>query len=89
VEKYSTLLDQRNQAQLQYLQNPSQTNGCSTNNIRREGSRIFRKNRNIWKTKLSLKQIFRTKVPETCLEKSYETATNLVKDNNGDLLAAP
>jgi hypothetical protein len=36
------LLDQRKQAKLQWLQDPSQANGDNLNNIRREATRHFR-----------------------------------------------
>jgi len=42
-EECSKLLDQRKWAKLQWLQNPSQTNGGSVNNLTPEMSRIFRK----------------------------------------------
>jgi hypothetical protein len=38
----SKLLDQRKQAELQWLQDPSEINGDNLNNIRREASRHFR-----------------------------------------------
>jgi hypothetical protein len=42
------LLDQRKQADLQWLQDPSEINGDNMNNLRREASRHFRnKIRNI------------------------------------------
>jgi hypothetical protein len=52
-EECSKLLDQRKQAKLQWLQNPSEVNGDNLNNVRRETSRHIRKKReNIRKTKL-------------------------------------
>jgi hypothetical protein len=41
-EGFSKLLDQRKQAKLQWLQDPSEINGDNLNNIRRETSRHFR-----------------------------------------------
>jgi hypothetical protein len=41
-DKCSKLIDQRKQAKLQWLQNPSQINGDNLQNVRRETSRIFR-----------------------------------------------
>jgi hypothetical protein len=38
----SVLLDQKKQAKLQWLQDPSEINGDELNNIRRETSRHFR-----------------------------------------------
>jgi hypothetical protein len=42
-EECPQLLDQKRQAKLQWLQNPSQTNGNNLNSVRRETSRTFRK----------------------------------------------
>jgi hypothetical protein len=41
-EGCSKLIDQRKQAKLQWLQDPSEINGDNPNNIRRETSRHFR-----------------------------------------------
>jgi hypothetical protein len=41
-EGCSKLLDQRKQAKLQWLQDPSEINGDNLNNVRREASRHFR-----------------------------------------------
>jgi hypothetical protein len=41
-QKCSKLLDQRKQAELQLLQDPSEINGDNLNNVRREASRFFR-----------------------------------------------
>jgi predicted metallo-beta-lactamase superfamily hydrolase len=41
-DKYSKLIDRRKQAELQWLQNPSQVNGDNMDNIRREASSTFR-----------------------------------------------
>jgi hypothetical protein len=42
-KRCSKLLDQRKQAKLQCLQDPSEINGDKLNNIRRESNRRFRK----------------------------------------------
>jgi hypothetical protein len=53
-DESSKLIDQRKQAKLQWLQNPSQTNGDNLQNLRRETSRIFRKkNRGYLKDKIN------------------------------------
>jgi hypothetical protein len=41
-EGYPKLLDQRKQAKLQWLQDPSEINGNNLNNVRREASRYFK-----------------------------------------------
>jgi hypothetical protein len=40
-DEYSKLLDQRKQAKLQWLQDPSEINGDNLNNVRREATRYF------------------------------------------------
>jgi len=46
-------LDERKQAEMQWVQDPSQSNVDNMNNVRREACRHFRnKKRNIWKLKL-------------------------------------
>jgi hypothetical protein len=53
-EKCSKLLDQKREAKLQWFQDPSQINGDSLNNIRRESSRHFRnKTREYMKDKIN------------------------------------
>jgi hypothetical protein len=94
-EKCSKLLDQRNQAKLQWLQNTSQTNGDNLSNITHKTSRPFRnEKRECLKEKLmSLKQTVRTEISQTYirgineLKKHYQRRSNLVKNENGDLLA--
>jgi hypothetical protein len=68
-EKCSKLLDQRKQAKLQWLQDPSEINTDHLNNIRREISRHFRnKKREYLKKKLMrLKRTGRTRILETCI----------------------
>jgi hypothetical protein len=51
-DECSKLLDQRKQAKLQWLQNPSQTNGDNMNNVRRETNRNLRKKRENPKEKI-------------------------------------
>jgi hypothetical protein len=53
-EVCSKLIDQRKQAKLHWLQNPSQINGDNLRNLRRETSRIFRsKKREYLKDKIN------------------------------------
>jgi uncharacterized NAD(P)/FAD-binding protein YdhS len=50
----SKLLDQRKQAKLQWLQDPSEINGDNLNNVRSEASRYFRnKKRQYLKDKIN------------------------------------
>jgi hypothetical protein len=53
-EGYSKLLDQRKEAKLNWLQDPSEINGDNLNNLRREASRYFRnKKRKYLKDKIN------------------------------------
>jgi hypothetical protein len=81
---------------LQWLQDPSEINGDNLNNARCEASRYFRnkkkdylkdkinelarnsKNKNIRDLNRSIKEF----------KRGYQPRKNLVKDENGDLLAA-
>jgi hypothetical protein len=69
-EGCSKLLDQRKEAKLQWLQDPSETNGDNLNDVRRVASRHFRnKKRECLKDKIiSLQRIVRTRTSETCIE---------------------
>jgi Zn-finger nucleic acid-binding protein len=69
-EGCSKLLDQRKQAKLQRLQDPSEINGDNMNNVRHEASRYSRnKKREYLKTKvMSLQLTVRTRTSETCIE---------------------
>jgi hypothetical protein len=69
-EKYSKLLDQRKQDELQWLQNPSETNGDNMNNVRHENSRTFRnKKREFLKEKINeLETSSKNKKSETYIE---------------------
>jgi hypothetical protein len=94
-EGCSKLLDQRKQAKLQWLQDPSEINGDSLNNIRLEASRYFRnKKREYLKDKInelatnsknkSIRDLYRG-INE--FKRGYQPRNNLVKDKNGGLLA--
>ncbi|PNF20380.1 hypothetical protein B7P43_G10237 [Cryptotermes secundus] len=95
AEGCSQLLDQRRQAKLQWLQDPSELNGDNLNNIRRETHRHFRnKKREYLKTKIdelarnsknkNIRDLFRG---INDFKRGYQPRSNLVKDENGDLLA--
>jgi hypothetical protein len=91
-EGCSKLLDQRKQAKLQWLQDPS---GDNLNNVRHEASRHFRnKKREYLKDKINeLEMNSKDKnITDLCrgineCKKGYQLRNNLVKDENGDLLA--
>ncbi|PNF30898.1 hypothetical protein B7P43_G05207 [Cryptotermes secundus] len=94
-EGCSKLLDQRKQAKLQWLQDPSELNGDNLNNIRCETSRHFRnKKREYLKDKIdelamnsknkNIRDLYRG---INDFKRGYQPSSNLVKDENGDLLA--
>jgi hypothetical protein len=88
-------LYQRKQAKLQWLRHPSEINGDNLNNVRRETSRHFRnRKREYLKGKINelamnsknknIRDLYRG-INE--FKKSYQHRSNLVSDENGDLLA--
>jgi hypothetical protein len=91
----SKLLDQSKQSKLQWVQDPSEINGDSLKNIRRETSRHFRnKKREYLKGKINelamnsknknIRDLYRG-INE--FKRGYQPRSNLVKDENGDLHA--
>jgi hypothetical protein len=89
-------MDQRKQAKLQWLQNPEQTNRDNLQSVRHETSRIFRKKkREHLKGKImSWKLIIKAITLEICkgikeLKNGYHPRINIIKDENGNLLADP
>jgi hypothetical protein len=69
-EGCSKLLDQRKQAKLQWLQDPSEINGDNLKNVKRETSRHFRNKKSEYlKGKINeLKRTVRIRTSETCIE---------------------
>ncbi|PNF13747.1 hypothetical protein B7P43_G14087 [Cryptotermes secundus] len=89
------LEDQRNQAKMHWLQDPNKINGDNLNNIRRETRRHFRnKKREYLKDKIdkfamnsenrNIRDLYRG---INDFKRVYQPSSNLVKDENGDLLA--
>jgi hypothetical protein len=81
---------------MQWLQDPNQSNVDSLNNVRREESKYFWNKKNEYlKPKIDeVETDSKIKIPETCLyrgtndfKKGYQTRTNIVKDEKGDLVA--
>jgi hypothetical protein len=79
------------------LQNPSQINGCNLQNVRLETSRTFRKKkREYLKRKINeleinnknknIRDLYRN-INE--FKKGYQSRINIIKDENGNLLADP
>jgi hypothetical protein len=94
-EECSELVDKREQAKLQWLQDPSEVNEDNLSDERREVSRHFRNNkREYLKDKINelesnsknmnIRDLYRG-INE--FKKGYQPRTNLVKNERGDLLA--
>jgi hypothetical protein len=94
-KEYSELLDQRKQAKLQWLQDPSEINGDNLNNVRHEATRYFRnKKREYLKDKINelatnrknwnIRDLYRG-IHE--FKRGYQPRGNYMKDKIGDLLA--
>jgi hypothetical protein len=90
----SKLLDQRKQAKLQTLQNPSQINRDNLNNVRQTIKHFSNKKREYMKDRINelethsknnnIRDLYRA-INE--FKKGYQPITNLVKDEDGNLLA--
>jgi hypothetical protein len=85
------------QAKLRWLQNPSQTNGDNLQNLRHETSRTIRKRtREYMKGKFNefdsnnknknIRDLYRG-INE--FKKGYQPRINIIKDENGNLIADP
>jgi hypothetical protein len=90
----SKLLDQRKEAKLQWLQDPSEINGDNLNNVRHEANRHVRnKKRDYLKDKINelatnrknknIRDLYRG---INGYKRGYQRRNNLLKDENGDLL---
>jgi hypothetical protein len=94
-EGCSKLLDQRKQVKLLWLQDPTEISGGNLNNVRREANIYFtNKKREYVKDKINelarnsknkdIRDLYRG-INE--FKRGYQPRNNLVKDENGDLLA--
>jgi hypothetical protein len=94
-DESSELTAQRRQTKLKSLQNPSQINGDNLQNLRRETSTTFRnKKREYAKNKINgqetnnknknIRDLYRG-INE--FKKGYQSRINIIKDENGNLLA--
>jgi len=88
-------LDQRKEAEMQWVQDPCQSNVDNRNNVRRDASRHFRnKKKKYLKAKIeeletnskikNIREIYRG---INDFKKGYQPGTNIVKDDKGDLVA--
>jgi hypothetical protein len=91
------LVDRREQAKLQWLQDPSEVNEDNLSNVRREASRRFRnKKREYLKGKINelesnsknkgIRDLYRG---ITEFKKGYQPKTKLAEDEKSDVLADP
>jgi hypothetical protein len=96
-ERCSKLLDQRKEAKLQWLQAPSYINAYNLNNVKPEASRYFR-NKKMENLKNKINELAtnsKNKNKNTRdlyrgineFKRGYQLRNNLMKDENGDLLA--
>jgi hypothetical protein len=91
------LVDRRKQAELQWLQDPSEANEDNLIDVRQEASSYFRnKKREYLENKINeleldsknknIRDLYRG-INE--FQRDYQHRTNLIKDKRGDLLADP
>jgi hypothetical protein len=86
-DECSKIIDHQKQAKLQWLQNPSQISGDNLQNLRHETSRTYRnKEREYVKGKINELDLYRG-INE--FKKDYQPRINIIKDENGNLLADP
>jgi hypothetical protein len=93
--KCAEYLEKRKQAKIQWLQNPNQNNGNNLHDVRREASRYFRnKKKEYLKAKINeletnsknknIRDLYRG---VNDFKRGYQPRTNVVKDENGAVVA--
>jgi hypothetical protein len=95
TEGCSELSDQRKPAKLQWLQDPRELDGNNLNNISRKGSKHFRNKKRKYLKYLIYELVMNNKNKDIMklhkgmneFKTSYQPRNNLVKDENGALLA--
>ena len=88
-------LDQRKQAKMQWIHDPSCSNVDNLNNVRRDASRHFRNKMKAYlkakveelETNNKIKYIRELYRHIKDFKKGYQARTNIVKDDKGDLFA--
>ena len=88
------ILDQRKDAKMQWIQNPSQSNVDNLNNVRRDASRHFRNKKKDMRAKIeeletnskinNIRDLYRG---INDMKEGYQPRTRVVKDEKGDLVA--
>ena len=94
-EECSGFLDQRKQAKMQWIQDPSQRNIDNLNNVRRDATRHFRNKKKAYLKAIIEELETNSKINNfrewyrgiSDFKKGYQTRTNTVKDDKGDLVA--
>jgi len=94
-EEYLGFVDQRKQAKMQWIHDPSQSNVDNLNNIRRDANRHFRNKKKAYlkakieelETNSKIKNIRDLYRGISEFKKGYQPRTNIVKDDKGDLVA--
>jgi hypothetical protein len=89
------ILDQRKQAKMQWIQDPSQSNVDNLNNVRRDVGRHFRNGKKAYlkaeieelETNSKIKNTRDLYRDITDFKKGYQPRTNIVRDEKGDLVA--
>jgi hypothetical protein len=89
------ILDQRKQAKMRWIQNPSHSNVDNMNNVRREASRHFRNKKKTY-LKAKIEELeYNSKINNirdlyrgiNDFKKEYQHRTLILKDEKGDLIA--
>jgi hypothetical protein len=85
------ILDQRKQAQMQRIKDPSQSNVDNLNNVRRDASRHFRNKKKVYlKTKIEEHETnskVKNKRDINDFKKGYQPRNNIVEDEKCDVFA--
>ena len=88
-------LDQRKQAKMQWIHDPSQSNVDNLYNVRRNASRHFRNKKKAYlkakiqelETKSKIKNIMDLYTGINDFKQGYQPRTNIAKNDKGDLVA--
>jgi hypothetical protein len=88
-------LDQRKQAKMQWIQDPSRSNADNLNNVRRHASRQFRNKKKAYmkakieelETNSKIKNVMVLYRGIKDFKKGYHSRTIIAKDEKGDLIA--
>jgi hypothetical protein len=85
------ILGQRNEAKMLWIQDPNQSNLDNLNNATPKASRNFR-NTNMGYINAKINELQTVRISENCMsdhKMGYQSTTNIVKDEKGDLVADP